>query len=211
MLGDLGFELAGAPSEPDGELGHDAPGEVVPAPRPRVPDAQDRRSEALDVALAVADEGPDPVRRDDAMPARAHRTEDDDEAEGRPRVGVDPQAREPVEGVGQVDRIDRRRDGQPLTGRGEVPADDRCGLRIGRVGEPDGWLRRRDLVRPAGRGQAGGDGLTPRAVGAGDDERQPSGEERLEEPGEARLDRPVRDEGGEPPRRLRLGERRRRR
>ena len=139
-----------------GELGRDAPAEVLERVRRRVPRREDRRPEPLEMPVDVARDRADVVGRDDAATAVVEAAQDEDDPEMRQLVVGQPDRRaaQGVEDVVERVGVDRR---------GEAVADRR------RADGDPGGLRPR--CRPAGgrtaRGRAGpwSSGRTGIAVG----------------------------------------------
>ena len=77
---DLDLEVARAAIDAQRELRGDAPAEVLEAVVVRVPGREDRRAEALDVAVLVARGRADVVRGDDPPQAVADRAQDQHDA-----------------------------------------------------------------------------------------------------------------------------------
>ena len=169
------FEVARPPAEPDRQLRHDAPGEVLQPIGPLVARRDDRRRQPLDVAVLVAPDRPGVVGGDHPAVDVAVRTalgpHDEDQAEVRELVVGQPDGPELVVDVLEPVGVDRRAD--PVADRrgadqgpgGGAPGVERQvggqlrGHEIGRCRASPGSPARQPRVRILGRPPAERPGL----------------------------------------------------
>ena len=181
---DLELEVAGLPADPRGELGRDAPAEVLESIGGGLPRGEDRRAQALDVAVLVAGGRSDVVGGDDPTAAVVEAAQDEDDAE--PRQLVVGQAHR-----GTTERVEDVLERVGLDRRGQAVADRRGPDRDPRVVAP---RVRGQVVGQLGDRQGrrvGADGRVETVVRrSGGHPRAPS---RVHRPGAAsRMSRPCR-------------------